>query len=531
MDLPASEERELRREARSSSDLAMRASGDSVCTTTEFRCPLNPAEKFVPSPVALALFAALERNGIRYCHWKSNVRLDETLTGRGDIDLLVHPADAGHFQCVIAECGFKLTVSRAGLGHPGVFHAVALDPDSGRVLDLHAYHQMVSGDSYVKSYRFGIDEEFLAETSTLMGVRVPDPSAELVLFLLRILLKHTSLLEIRKVNAHYGECTSELAWLLERSDLDRAAILLADWFPTVPMRLEELINRVGGRSVAPRVAAGMRLAWALRRTRRIGHLAAACSRVWRLAGKYIGRKRARRPLSLLAGGGFIALVGPKGTGKSTLTKLLAKQLGSKLAVEQIHFGKPPANWATFVLRLLTIGARRLLLRKTADASLPVGQPSSRDHSTWFVINKVLLALDRRRLLTRSMRQVASGTIVISDRCHVTNGTGMDGSAFDDRAIAGARSSLQRRLMEWERAIYHSLPRPRLVLQLHVPLATALERDRARNKAGGPDPEAIKRRWALESRSEFANSTICSINTEGDLDSTLREVTTCVWQAV
>ena len=100
-----------------------------------------------PSSIGLMLFAALERQGIRYCHWKSNIRLDETLAGLEDIDLLVHPADSHAFQHIINECGFKLTVSRMGVGHPGVFHALAWDHDSCRLLDLHVYHQLVSGDS------------------------------------------------------------------------------------------------------------------------------------------------------------------------------------------------------------------------------------------------------------------------------------------------------------------------------------------------------------------------------------------------
>ena len=115
----------------------------------------NSENDLRPSAIGLMLFAELEREGVRYCHWKSNIRLDQTLSGQTDIDLLVHPADAHAFQRIINACGFKLTVSRMGVGHPGVFHALAWDLDSGRLLDLHAYHQLVSGDSLVKSGRGG----------------------------------------------------------------------------------------------------------------------------------------------------------------------------------------------------------------------------------------------------------------------------------------------------------------------------------------------------------------------------------------
>lgn len=481
-----------------------------------------------PSAIGLMLFAALERNGIRHCHWKSNIRLDETLAGHEDIDLLVHPSDSLAFQQIINECGFKLTVSRMGVGHPGVFHALAWDHDIGRLLDLHVYHHLVSGDSLVKSFRFPVEEEFLARTSSLMGVRIPEPSAELVLYLLRILLKHTSMIEIRKVNSHFGHCRDELTWLLQRSDVGEAAALCDDWFPSVRIPVQQMIDCVATGSLASRVAMGMRVAWALRKQRRIGHVAAGFSRIMRFGIKYSSRLRRRRNLSPLAGGAWIALVGPKGTGKSTLTKLLAKRLGTKLDVKQIHFGKPSSTWLTFLPRLLVAAARKALPKEHPDEE---ERQIERPYSTLFIISKLLVAVDRQELLIRSMRTMSSGTILISDRCHVTNATGMDGSAFDDLAITRARFPFQRRLMEWEREIYRCLPRPKLVLKLSVPLETALKRDLERCKPGGPDPIAVQRRWTRESGSEFAKSTVCLIDADRGVEETLRAVAARVWQSI
>lgn len=491
----------------------------------------NGEDNLQANSIGVMLFATLEREGIRYCHWKSNIRLRETLAGLEDIDLLVHPADSQAFQQIINECGFKPTVSRMGVGHPGVFHALGWDHDSGRLFDLHTYHQLVSGDSLVKSFRFPVEEDYLARTSSLMGVRIPESSAELVLYLLRILLKHTSMIEVRKVNSHFSHCRDELSWLLQRSDVDEAATLCDDWFPSLKIPVQQMIDCVATGSVASRMAMGMRVAWALRNQRRIGHVAAGFSRMMRFGRKYSSRLRRRRNLSLLTGGAWIALVGPKGTGKSTLTKLLAKRLGAKLDVKQIHFGKPPATWPTFLPRLLVAAARKALPKKHRDKDENPEIQTERPYSTLFIIRKLLLAVDRQRLLTRSMRTMSSGTILISDRCHVTNATGMDGSAFDDLAISRARSSFQRRLMERERAIYQCLPRPRLVLKLSVPLETALKRDLERCKPGGPNPIAVQRRWTRESGSEFAKSTVCLINTDADIEETLRAVAARVWQSI
>lgn len=486
---------------------------------------------FRPASTGLKLFAALERQGIRYCHWKSNIRIHKMLAGHDDIDLLVHPSDSHAFQRIINECGFKPTVSRMGVGHPGVFHALAWDQDSGRLFDLHAYHQLVSGDSLVKSFRFPVEDEFLARTSSLMGVRIPDPSAELVLYLLRILLKHNSLIEVRKVNSHFSDCRDELSWLLQRSDVDEAATLCKNWFPSLEIPVQQMIDCVATGSIAKRIVMGTRVAWALKNQRRIGHVAAGFSRLLRFGNKYSSRLRRRRNLTLQTGGAWIALVGPKGTGKSTLTKLLAKRLGTKLDVKQIHFGKPPATWPTFLPRMLVATAGKVLPKEQHDEDEKPEGEMDRPFSTLFIIRKLLLAIDRQRLLTRSMRTMSSGTILISDRCHVTNATGMDSSAFDDLAISRASSSFKRQLMQRERAIYQFLPHPRLVLKLSVPLETAIKRDLERSKPGGPNPTAVQRRWDRESGSEFAKSTVYPINTDAEVEETFRTVADRVWQSI
>src|SRR5215210_982756 len=136
------------------------------------------------------LLQSFEEKGVRYCHWKSNVRLKETLAGTQDIDILVDRGHAGLFHATLLENGFKLAQSRSGAGHPGVFHALGLDGATTELVDLHAYHQIVSGDSLVKNYRLPVEDRLLARTCHLHGVKVPTPEAELVLFALRIALKH-----------------------------------------------------------------------------------------------------------------------------------------------------------------------------------------------------------------------------------------------------------------------------------------------------------------------------------------------------
>ena len=173
------------------------------------------------------LFKSLEQKGVRYCHWKSNIRLEETLAAAEDIDLLVDPRDARLFYAALLENGLKLTQSRSGIGHPGVFHAVGLDEASAASVHVHAYFQIVSGDSLVKSYRLPIERSLLEQTRYLHGVRVPIPEAELVLFALRIALKHTRPIEILMANRHYR--TSRGSWAGSARQQMRSALKRFAW--------------------------------------------------------------------------------------------------------------------------------------------------------------------------------------------------------------------------------------------------------------------------------------------------------------
>ena len=183
-----------------------------------------------------SLFNSLERKGVRYCHWKSNIRLEQTLAAAEDIDLLIDTRDATLFRAALLENGFKTAQSRSGIGHPGVFHAIGLDEASDELVHLHAYFQIVSGDSLVKSYRLPVESTLLEQTRYLHGVRVPTLEAELVLFALRIALKHVSPIEILMVNRDYRWVSRELAWLREAANAERAEALCMAWFPSVDPR-------------------------------------------------------------------------------------------------------------------------------------------------------------------------------------------------------------------------------------------------------------------------------------------------------
>ncbi|WP_146592261.1 hypothetical protein [Puniceibacterium confluentis] len=479
------------------------------------------------------LVAALKRRGVRYCHWKSNVRLADSLSGKEDLDLLVRRSDATEFFAALSDAGFKLARSRDGGGHPGVLHAFALDPRSLRLVHVHAYFQVVTGDSLVKSYHLPFERILLEDVGVRMGLPVPPVEAELLVFLLRIALKHTGPLEFWMVNRHYRAVPEELAWLRQNADEAAARQL---WMQHVPGAREDefdtLIRLVADPArVGARLGIGLRLAWRLREWRRIGFWAASGSRLRRFGLLVGSRLRRRRSVRLVAGGVLVALVGPKASGKSTLGAALGDRLGAQLDLRRIHVGKPPATLLSAPVRVFLPLLRRLL---PGERSGQYQTPERRANMTFsypYLVRMVLLAHDRRALLFRTRRAATEGAIVIADRYPSFGVGAIDGSQFGAAAIAACGSRWKRALMRLEGRLYRDLPKPDLVIRLNAPIQTTLLRDASRNKSDGPDPDSVQRRRDIETMAEFPEIPVAVINTDVPLEQSVSDVVRAVWRGL
>jgi hypothetical protein len=485
-----------------------------------------------PRPIR-DLIDALGAAGVRYCHWKSNIRLDESLAGEEDLDLLVHRGDAARFMAILLDSGFKLARSVSGAEHPTVFHAFALDEVRGRLLHLHAYFQVVTGDSLAKSYHLPIEAELLSKTRVWKGIPTPLPELELALFALRLMLKHTGLVEVAMVSHSYAGVVRELAWLAAAADRRSAAEFWCAW---VPGGTPELFDRTLEAIATPcalleRLALGRQLARRLRGWRRLGSAAGLLSRWCRIAVMVLGRIRRRRDFALQSGGLIIALVGPKASGKSTLSAELARRLGKHLDVRRAHAGKPPATPLTVLPRLMTPLARTLFPgERTGEYEKPERRNQA-SYSLLHIFRMVLLAYDRRALIRRCWRDAASGALVVTDRYPSATLGAIDSRRFDDDAVIACRSTVKRWLMRREQALCAGLPRPDLVLRLAVHPAIAVRRDALRLKGGGPDAAAVLRRWDMETSGDFGTTPVCAVATDRALEETATELMRAVWTAL
>src|SRR3989304_1255106 len=179
------------------------------------------------------LIEELNTNGLRYCHWKSNLSLSKSLSGQSEFDLLIHRQDSSLFRTILSQLGFQPAVNKDGESFPSIEHFFALDEENGVLVHIHAYFRVITGDSLSKNYRFPIEEMLLQNTRMEGTIPVLAKTAELIVFTLRIMLKHTSLVELVLLARYWKEVKQEIVWLLETESCGETLRLVNCWLPSL----------------------------------------------------------------------------------------------------------------------------------------------------------------------------------------------------------------------------------------------------------------------------------------------------------
>src|SRR5881409_2095840 len=513
-------------------------------TTTSGLTAPSPKELSIASsmevrvlPVLRKLFESLGRAGVRYCHWKSNWRLPETLRGETDLDLLVHRADMSRFLSVVGALGLK---PGTGEDHPSVCHCYGCDDESGRLFDLHVYYRIITGGT-IKGYHLPVEDMLLrGARPTEAGVYVSEPAAELVLFVIRKSLDYAVAIEAL-IPREWKTAADELRWLSQGARDEDVRRLLADYLPSVEFALFEKLRDAieSGRWGVGRFRLGRALASRLRPYRRFARPSATVARsrrAWRKAWRTL---RGGTPTqALLSGGAVIGVVGADGSGKSTVVREVSRWLGDFVSVATIHGGKPPPSVATALPRLLLPLLRRAMpgwrtsrIDVQAAEGNGAGPGATRGRRRLFyALRALMLAYHRKRLLLGAHRKAMDGTLVIADR-HPTRQPGVpEGPSL--HFLRDDPNPLYRWLARAEERTYLAIPRPDLVFYLEVPLELAEHRNLTREKRGGPEPsDYLRLRHARSSELDFAGVPTHRIRTDAMVEETLRSIKPILWKAL
>jgi thymidylate kinase len=482
------------------------------------------------------LIESLTSEGVVFCHWKSNFHLKDALVEGGDLDLLVDRKDAQQFERIVADLGFKRAADPLQEPSSSVLHFYGLEDATGILLHLHVYYRIITGESLLKNYSFPLEELFLQHPRLVDGIPLPQASAELMLFVIRAMAKHASLLEYlllqRNNRAGYTALREELEALLGDDSAARCSELLANWLPSVDSALfYECIDAL--RKDAPfarRLWLAMRLRGQLRAYNRFSSMSAIFQRVMLFLTRTTRQLRgAGKSKQIASGGALIAFVGPEATGKSTLVQETANWLGKAFDISTAHLGKPPSTWLTclpnLALPLLRKAAPQYRMSRVENT--PAGAEAG-NVSLLFALRSVLLAWDRRALAIQVRRKAAQGGIVICDRYPSVMVGAMDSARLKVPADTSGRGMLLGWLARLENRIYRQIPPPDVVIRLTVPVGVAIERNKERQKKGKEADAYVLRRHISGVVPVFPTTKTIEVDSNQPRSQTISTVRQIVW---
>ncbi|MCH4194819.1 MAG: hypothetical protein LKJ78_15995 [Serratia liquefaciens] len=213
--------------------------------------------------------------------------------------------------------------------------------------------------------------------------------------------------------------------------------------------------------------------------------------------------------------GLIAVVGSDGTGKSTLTADLVKNLQKYRATERRYLGLISGEDGDKIKRLPVIGV--WLERRLAAKSDKTQRMSNKPPALWAALIMYGFSVWRAANLRKVQRLAESGVLVISDRFPQAE---ISGFYYDGPGIGVERAKgwLMTRLAAREKRLYQSMAlcRPELIIRLDIDVDTAFSRK--------PDHsyEELKDKISAMVRLQYNGSRIIELDAKAPYDEVLEK---------
>jgi thymidylate kinase len=435
-----------------------------------------------PLQLVDALCKALASEKINYCHWKSNAVLERSACGDNDLDLLVAQTDYQEFTNILIRLGFKEFRPPAFLEVPGIRNFYGYDPLADTFVHVHAHFQLILGHDFSKNYHIPIEQAYLISSSQGELFRVPAPEYELVIFVVRMLIKHfTWYTAISRqgrlsINEKY-----EFDYLFKQSSMPEVHRIIGKYLPAVDEHLFNDCIKV--------LQTDCPLKFKLKTGQGLMNKLSACARrpalidlgliYWRRLNlgiqiRLLHKQFRKQPVN---GGIVVAIVGGDGAGKTTAINDLYQWLSPHFSVEKYHFGKPPWSWLTFLVRgALKIGTL-MRISKFAESGYNYAPDPSRDHFQGYsqVLRALRTAEDRLTTYRKARRSASNGSIVLCDRFPLPQLMPMDGPWIGRILSIRPHDRLLKYFYYKEQDLYQKIQLPDVLIILRLDPEIAIQR--------------------------------------------------------
>jgi len=487
------------------------------------------------------LFETLQKQEIRYCHWKSNIRLEDSLRGETDFDLLIDRKDSQAFRQILNEQNIKLLVAAPGRNYPSMENYLGFDEKTGSFFHLHVHYKLVLGERFVKNYRLPFENDFLAKVNVHYGVKVPVPELEIIVLSIRALLKYRAR-DLIKDNIPFRgpglnpEYRVEIEWLLAQTNINKIVAVLNDLDNVITAdEIEEFLRiaRSGKKAGFKLQLIKSRIKQRLSLFQRSNAFSATIiyfRELW-LRRNY-WRSSPITKMTFPEGGQTIALIGADGAGKSTITDLLVRWLSWKLDVYDLYLGstKPSrrSSFSYFIFRLL-----RRSTRLVGEKNL-LGKLLAWLRDILLYLHHYFTGHDRYKRYESGEKRAIAGSVVLFDR-YPLEAFNTNSVTFDEMdaakipSLASERKDpLTQSLMRAEQGIYGKFRSPDCVIVLDVSPEISISRK------PDHDPEVIEKkikgvRTLLKViRSDHRDVRFVQINADLPFDQVVLQIKKSIW---
>jgi thymidylate kinase len=479
------------------------------------------------------LLGKLKKENISYCHWKSNLNLHRELDG-GELDLYVERESKEKFEDTISELGFLKAFDPLQAHIKNVHHFYGLDEQQGKILHLHVFYEILTGESLTKNLKLDIGDLLLSNTSVKHGVVVPNAKVELIVFIIRYFSKHQSLIEYLIISRDYVTIKNELFDIEKRlkNDLDLKAIL-DKYFNSIPKDLiYEAINIVkSDKGFISSYLVSKKIYRYLKNYTRYNRFKSFFIRN-SLIFKYIFRKFiTKKKTKVLNPNGFIcAIAGPDATGKSTMVNNLSSTLSSNFKLEMYHLGKPKSSFLTIPFNLV-YPFMKFIFNNERNTQLVKGKKYYKQKQSTIIqsISSLVLAYDRLVLTKTILDKASNGYIVICDRWPSRKEGAMDSPRIVCNKSVGFKNKIVMYMKNIEYYLYGKIKMPNLIIQLSVPIDIAISRNMERNKFDKEDSDYVRERHNSKYLPDYSYMNLYNLDTSSSLDACSAKLKNIFWK--
>ncbi len=504
-------------------------------------------ENSITLEAVAALFQALNQHNLRYCHWKSNLRLENSLRGQTDLDLLVDRRHSQTFRQILSEHNVKLVLAPPGKRYPAVEDYLGFDPASGKSFHLHVHYHLVLGEQLVKNYRLPLETHFLDSVRLRYGVNIPAPELELIVLSMRALLKYRDrdaiqdILSLRPAGLP-EHILKEIEWLMGQTSVERLSQALTELAEVVPADVVlEFLHVVVD---MPRPGAALfhlrrRVRRALRPYQRNSRWQAILTyfkETWRRRKRF---RFSRLPKMMLPTGGVtLALVGADGAGKSTMCQRLAQWLSWKMDVRVYYLGSKQPSRRSRVAYLLFRMARRTHreISRVIGEQNPVARFLETVRQSFLYAHYVFIGQDRYRRYVAGRKRAMAGSIVIFDRYPLDAITGQLGPHLLDgpqiqQVVEGDLGRIAQALARAEQNLYDNMRAPDYLFVLEVSPETSLQRKPDHHRTAVEAKSQTIGELVALAESGAAKFNLVAINADHPMEEVIAQLKTKIWEVL